>query len=433
MPARVDDLIAYLSASPSPYHAVDEATSRLNAAGFRPLDERAPWTNDLVTGCCYVVRGGALVAWAANDPSPERFGIHVVGAHTDSPNLRVKPKPDAHSAGWRQLGVEVYGGVLANSWLDRDLGLSGRVVTDAGGAGATTHLVRIDRPLARVAQLAIHLDRDVNERGLVLDRQLQLTPLAGIGTQDEGEFRRFISGVVGCTPEEILSWDLMLHDLTAPALLGFDEDLLASGRIDNLFSAWAATTSLVEASAAVAGSIPLIALFDHEEIGSSSTTGAAGPFLEVVLGRIMHALGLDIDEQARALVASSCVSADMAHAVHPNYTDRHEPNHRPVPNAGPVVKVNVSQRYATDATTSAFFHAACARAEVPLQTFVSRNSQPCGSTIGPITATRLGIATVDVGCAMLSMHSARELCGALDADLMVRALTSYFAGPRSFA
>lgn len=432
MPARLDDLIAFLAASPSPYHAIEESTARLDAGGFTALDERAPWTIESVSGRRYVVRGGALVAWVANDPAPERFGVHIVGAHTDSPNLRIKPKPDCKSAGWRQLGIEVYGGVLANSWLDRDLGLSGRVVVDVGGGAPQTRLARIDRPLARIAQLAIHLDRDVNERGLVLDRQLHLTPLVGVGAQDDGEFRRFIAGVVDTEPGAIVSWDLMLHDLTPPAVLGFDEDLLASARLDNLFSVWAATTSLA-ACADGAGSIPIIALFDHEEIGSSSTTGAAGPFLEVALERIFHSLGLDVDERARALASSSCVSVDMSHAVHPNYADRHEPNHRPIPNGGPVVKVNVSQRYATDARTNALFQGACARADVPVQTFVSRNSQPCGSTIGPITATRLGIATVDVGCAMLSMHSARELCGAHDAELMVRALSSYFTGSRSLA
>lgn len=414
--------MAYLSASPSPYHAVAAAQQLLVDAGFRQLDERAAWSD--VTGRCFVVRGGALLAWVSPvGADPVSDGFRIVGAHTDSPNLRVKPNPDVAAAGWRQLGVEVYGGILSNSWLDRDLGISGRVVT----ADGTVSLVRIDRPLARVAQLAIHLDREVNEKGLVLDKQLHLTPIVGLGDASVGAFRSLLGGELGIDADGIVSWDVMLHDLTPPALLGFSEELLASARIDNQFSCWAAISALIDSSVGGSGAIRMAALFDHEEIGSSSTTGAAGPLLELVMDRIVHSLGLDVDQRARALSASSCVSSDMAHAVHPNYAERHEPQHRPLPNAGPVVKVNVSQRYATDATSAAIFTEACRAADVPVQTFVSRNSQPCGSTIGPITATRLGIATVDVGCAMLSMHSARELCGAHDADLMRRALGSYYA------
>ncbi len=431
--ARLSDLMRYMDASPSPYHAVSSAAERLVSAGFSQLDESAAWSTDDVRGRKFVVRGGALIAWTNSTGCSPTAGIRIVGAHTDSPNLRIKPRPDVSSAGWRQIGVEVYGGILNNSWLDRDLGLSGRVVLSDG----STKLVLVDRPIARVAQLAVHLDREVNDRGLVLDKQLHLTPLIGLGTSDEGAFRSFVAETISVDSARIVSWDLMFHDLTPAALLGVQQELLVSGRIDNLFSAWAAVVGLVasadrsldrEPEPERTSVVQVAALFDHEEVGSASTTGAAGPLLETVLERIMAADGLGVDERARALQASSCVSADMAHSVHPNYVDRHEPQHRPVPNVGPVIKVNVSQRYATDASTSALFASACERAGVPVQTFVSKNSQPCGSTIGPITATRLGIATVDVGCAMLSMHSARELCGARDADLFVRVLIEYFAG-----
>jgi aspartyl aminopeptidase len=430
---RLDDLMRYLDASPSPFHAVFSAAERLARAGFSQLDELTAWTSDEVRGRKFVIRGGALIAWVNETGCSPTAGIRIVGAHTDSPNLRVKPRPDVTSAGWRQIGVEVYGGILNNSWLDRDLGLSGRVVL----ADGSSKLVLVDRPIARVAQLAVHLDREVNDRSLVLDKQLHLTPLIGLGTSDEGAFRSFVAETISVDAASIVSWDLMLHDLTPAALLGVQQELLVSGRIDNLFSAWAAVVGLVasadrsldpEPEPNSTSAVQVAALFDHEEVGSASTTGAAGPLLETVLERIMAADGLGVDERARALQASSCVSADMAHSVHPNYVDRHEPQHRPVPNVGPVIKVNVSQRYATDASTSALFASACERAGVPVQTFVSKNSQPCGSTIGPITATRLGIATVDVGCAMLSMHSARELCGARDADLFVRVLIEYFAG-----
>lgn len=429
--ARLGDLMRYLDASPSPYHAVSSAAARLVGAGFSQLDESAPWGKNDVRGRRFVIRGGALIAWVNAVGCSPTEGFRIVGAHTDSPNLRVKPNPDVSSAGWRQIGVEVYGGILNNSWLDRDLGLSGRVVLTDG----STKLVLVDRPIARVAQLAVHLDREVNDRGLVLDKQLHLTPLIGIGASDEGAFRTFVAEAISVDAATIVSWDLMFHDCTPAALLGVENELLVSGRIDNLFSAWAAVAGLVEsldasakgkAEPGASSAVQVAALFDHEEVGSASTTGAAGPLLETVLERIIAADGLGVDERARALQASSCVSADMAHSVHPNYADRHEPQHRPIPNSGPVIKVNASQRYATDASTSALFASACARADVPVQTFVSKNSQPCGSTIGPITATRLGIATVDVGCAMLSMHSARELCGARDADLFVRVLIEYF-------
>jgi len=423
--ADVRDLMDYLAASPSPFHAVAEATARLRTAGFRMLDERAHW--DDVAGPCYVVRDGALVAWHCPGDADVDTSFRIVGAHTDSPNLRLKPRPDTESAGWRQLAVEVYGGALVNSWLDRDLGLSGRVTL----AGGESVLVLVDQPLARVPQLAIHLDREVNDRGLLLDRQQHLTPVWGLGRTSEGALAAFLAErIPGVTPREILAWDLMLHDLTPPALLGVDRELLASGRLDNLCSSWAAVTALLDRPPVGDGSpvIPVACLFDHEEVGSASTTGAAGPLLETVVDRLVLARGGTPEDRHRALAGSFCLSADMAHAVHPNYPERHEPGHRPLPNAGPVLKVNANQRYATNSQTAAVFLRSCAAAEVPWQVFVSRNNLPCGSTIGPITATRLGVPTVDIGCAQLSMHSARELCGADDPAYLVGALGAFFGG-----
>jgi aspartyl aminopeptidase len=419
---RVRSLFAYLHGSPSPYHAVANAATRLEEAGWRRLDERDPWGD--VSGGAFIERGGALVAWRSPAGLPPAAGFRIVGAHTDSPNLRVKPHPDTGSVGWRQLGVDVYGGALLNSWLDRDLGLSGRLVRRDGGVV----LLRLDEPLARVPQLAIHLDRDVNERGVVLDKQLHLAPVWGLGTPRDGTFTTFVAAAAGLDAGEIAAWDLMLHDLTPPSLLGVDQELIAAGRLDNLCSAWAAVTALAEGGVDEADHTGVVCLFDHEEVGSVSTTGAGGPLLESVLDRIVTARGGGGEDRFRAFAASSCLSADMAHAVHPNYPERHEPAHRPLPNAGPVLKVNVNQRYATDAVTAALFARACDAAGVPSQVFVSRSSMPCGSTIGPITAGRLGIATADVGCAQLSMHSARELCGADDPRYLVAALSAYFAG-----
>jgi aspartyl aminopeptidase len=407
------DLRAYLDASPSPWHAVATTADRLAAAGFDRLDETASWAE--AAGRGYVVRDGALIAWRGG-AQPGR-PVRIVGAHTDSPGLRVKPNPDLVRAGWRQLGVEIYGGVLLNSWLDRDLGLAGRVL-DAEGAAT---LVRVDGPVARVPQLAIHLDREVNERGLVLDRHAHVVPVWA--THGEVPFEDWLGEQAGI--DRPAMWELVLYDVQPAAVLGADGSLLASGRLDNLASCWAATTALVEASPNE--DMAMIALFDHEEVGSASTTGASGPFLETVLHRLAAADGVSPEDRHRALAASSCVSADNAHALHPNYPERHDPDHAPMVNRGPAIKLNANQRYATSADTAIRFRRACEQVEVPYQWFVSRNNMPCGSTIGPLSATRLGIATVDVGIPQLSMHSARELCGTSDPAYLAAALTAYLS------
>ncbi|MFD8588084.1 M18 family aminopeptidase [Streptomyces sp. NPDC059506] len=421
---HTDDLIAYLAASPSPYHAVASAAERLEKAGFRQVAETDPWEGG--TGGRYVVRGGALIAWYVPEGAGPATPFRVVGTHTDSPNLRVKPLPDTGSHGWRQVAVEIYGGVPLNTWLDRDLGLSGRIALRDG----TTRLVMADRPLLRVPQLAIHLDRGVNE-GMKLDKQRHLTPVWGLGPVDEGALIRLVAEEAGVDAADITGWDLMTHDVQPPAYLGRDRELLAAPRLDNLLSVHAATAALIALAGEADGDgqnpphIPVLAAFDHEENGSESDTGAQGPLLGNVLERSVAARGGSFEDRARALAGTVCLSSDMGHAVHPNYAERHEPGHHPLPNGGPILKVNVNQRYATDGTGRAVFAAACERAGVPWQTFVSNNSMPCGTTIGPITAARLGIKTVDVGVAALSMHSARELCGADDPFLLASAVKSF--------
>ena len=409
------DLIDFLDASPSPWHAVESAIERLD--GFVRVDEHDAWTDLPAAG--FVVRSGAIIAWRLpDDPAPAHAPFRLVGAHTDSPCLRVKPRPDTGGYGWKQLAVEVYGGILNNSWLDRDLGIAGRVVTADGAVS----LLNVAEPVARVPQLAVHLDRDVNGTGLTLDTQQHLTPVWGVGTASSGEFASWIRDV-GEIDGDPAWWELCLYDVQGAAVIGADQSLLASGRLDNQVSCWSAVTAL--ASARPSGHIAIAVLNDHEEVGSSSNTGAGGPFLESVLARLVAARGGSADDLARSLVSSACVSADNAHAVHPNYPERHEPGHRPIVNAGPAIKVNSNQRYATSGETAAVFQRACERAGVPWQVFVSRNNMPCGSTIGPITATRLGIPTVDVGVPQLSMHSARELCGADDPGHLATALQAF--------
>ncbi len=436
--STVDDLMAFISASPSPYHAVAEASRRLIDAGFTSMDLTAPWPE--ATGRSFVARGGALVAWTAVDSDDVASDggpatpFRIIGAHTDSPNLRLKPHPDAGGFGWKQLAVEVYGGALWNSWLDRDLGLSGRV---AVRGRPDPLLVRIDEPLLRVPQLAIHLDRDVNGQGLKLNPQQDLTPVWGTGAVRDGDFVEYLVGHLTAAhdlrlePADVRSWDLMVHDLTPPARLGRQRELLASARLDNLVSCWAAIEALCGAASGTGGpvgqTVAVACLYDHEEVGSTSATGADGDLLGQVLERIVVAQGGGRAEYLRALAASMCASADMGHATHPNHPERHEPGHLVGVNGGPVIKVNANQRYATDAPSAAAMVLACEQAGVTHQWFVGRNDQPCGSTIGPTTAARLGISTVDVGVAQLSMHSARELCGADDPSRLADALSAFLA------
>lgn len=424
----VDDLLAYVSASPSPYHAVAEAARRLEDHGFAALDPTAAWP--AAPGRHLVARGGALVAWVVPPGAAPAAPFRIVGAHTDSPNLRIKPRPDVGSVGWQQLAVEVYGGALWNSWLDRDLGLSGRVVV--AGAEAPL-LVRVDEPLLRIPQLAIHLDRDVNGGGLKLNPQQHLTPVWGVGPVREGDFRAFLAEVVAeqhppHAGAAIVGWDLMVHDLTPPTRLGRRRELVASPRLDNLLSCWAGVTGLIDAGEGTAEGDPVavLCLYDHEEVGSTSATGADGALLAHVLERTVLARGGSREDHLRALAGSLCASADGAHATHPNFPERHEPGHLVAIDGGPVVKVNANQRYATDGATAAALVACCEAAGLPHQVFVGRNDQPCGSTIGPLTAARLGIPTVDVGVAQLSMHSARELCGVDDPGRLATLLAAVF-------
>lgn len=395
-------LMAWLDASPTPFHVVDSASAVLMAAGFtgvQGLSEDLP-----VAG--YLAVDGALVAWRLGDAhDPYR----IVGAHTDSPNLRVQPSPDISAHGWAQLGIEVYGGVLLNSWLDRDLGIAGRVVDEDGQA----RLFNIADPLARIPQLAIHLDRAVNDNGLHLDKQAHMMPVWGTTA---ASFREWLGDASSSPP--IAAFDAHLYDLTPARRVGHDSSLLASARLDNQVSCWAAIHAI--ASAGASSHTHIVVLNDHEEVGSESTTGAAGPLLDRLIEVISHRHGLTPGERHDVLARSFCLSADNAHAIHPNYPDRHEPRHAPRPNAGPALKLNGNQRYATSARGAAFLRGVADSHSVPLQTFVSRNNVPCGSTIGPITATRLGVEAIDIGVPQLSMHSTREMCGADDPIHLLR-------------
>ncbi|MBM9468305.1 M18 family aminopeptidase [Nakamurella leprariae] len=427
--AGLADLAAFLRASPGPFHAVAEAATRLRAEGFtehRWPRPGAPGDDPLRPGGHWLVRDGALIAWVVPAGATAGAPLRIFAAHTDSPALRIKPHPDTGVAGWRQLGVEVYGGALWNSWLDRDLGLAGRVVLRDG----TVLPVFVDRPLLRVPQLAIHLDRSVNQ-GLTLDPQRQLTPVWGLGRVAAGDLLEFLAAELGVAAGDIAAHDLITVELSPPALLGRDRELFAAGRLDNLVSVHAGLDALLQLRAADPqpdAPISVLAAFDHEEVGSDTATGAGGPLLGSVLTLLA---GGDQAPGVRAGVfaESRCLSVDVTHAVHPGYLDRYEPEHLCLPNGGPALKVNAVQRYATDAPGAAAWTRACARAGVPSQVFVSRNTVPCGSTVGPILATRLGIRTVDVGIPVLSMHSVRELCGAQDPARLTAAAVAFLSDP----
>ena len=413
------DLADFITAAPTPYHAVAEAARRLTAAGFVEQPEAGDWPDE--PGGRFLVRDGTILAWHRPAHSPAGTPMRIFAAHTDSPTLKVKPRPDVGVAGWRQLAVEVYGGALWNSWLDRDLGLAGRLALFDG----STVLVDVHRPLLRVPQLAIHLDRAVNSEGLHLDAQHHLLPVWGLGDPRDGDLLAFLAGVAGVDPAEVAAHDLVVHDVTPPAALGEHEEFLAAPRLDNLASVHAGLGALVAAARAGAGVIPVFVGFDHEEVGSGSATGAAGPLLETVLTRLAGGF----DARGAAFATSRCLSVDVTHAAHPNYLGHHDPGHRSVPGGGPALKVNANQRYATDAPGAAAWRRACRDAGVPSQVFVAKNTIPCGSTVGPIMATRLGIRTVDVGIPVLSMHSARELCGVDDPGYLAAAATAFLTDP----
>lgn len=422
---EAEGLISFVDDSPSPFHACATAAVMLDEAGFTELAERDPWPAE--PGRWFTVRGGTLVAWSTENADGADTPFRVVGAHTDSPNLRVRPQPDITAHGWDQLAVEVYGGPLLNSWLDRDLGLSGRVAV-RGRDGVESRLFAAHEPLLRVPQLAIHFDRSAND-ALTLNPQTHLQPVWGYGG-DAPTFRDWLAREVEADADDVLGWDVMTHDLTPSTILGVDGSMIAAPRLDNLGTTYAGTRALVDAVDRDGPDRPLVqvlVLFDHEEIGSMTDRGGFSSLLPTVLERITRTLGGDRDDYQRALASSVVASGDMAHAVHPNYADKHEPNHQVRLNGGPVLKVNVKGRYASDAVSTGWFALACEQAGVPMQVFSARGDMPSGSTIGPMTAAQLGVSTVDFGAPMLSMHSARELMGSADPAMYAAALAAFLS------
>ena len=407
----VDRLINFLDRSPTPWHAVANISEHLEYYGFIHLDERAAWCLEAGASYFAVRSDGALVAWRQ---PVDVDGWTIFGAHTDSPNLRVRPDPIVKKHGYFQLGLEVYGGVLLSTWFDRDLSLAGRVAI-ANGGSVLSELVDFERPVGVIPNLAIHLDRDVN-KGRKINPQDELPLILSRAEKDaEMDFSEILARELGRSAAEISAFDICAYPVEASQVVGLEGEFLASARLDNLLSCFIVSEALVQNDAAEG---TMIVLNDHEEIGSVSTGGADGPFLESILRRA--SISTDFE---RVRVNSLMVSIDNAHGVHPNYASKHDESHRPLLNEGPVVKVNANHRYATTAITQGLIEQAAERADVSLQYFSGRADLGCGSTIGPLTAGRLGIDTIDLGCAQFAMHSARETCGIKDPELMLKLLT----------
>ncbi|KAL1544440.1 aspartyl aminopeptidase [Salvia divinorum] len=444
----VRDLLDYLNESWTHFHATAEAKRQLVAAGFHLLNENEDW--ELKPGGRYFFTRNmsSLVAFAIGEKYSIGNGFHVIAAHTDSPCLKLKPKSASSKSGYLMVNVQTYGGGLWHTWFDRDLSLAGRVIVRAQDGSFSHKLVKIKRPLLRVPTLAIHLDRTVNTDGFKPNLETQLIPLLATEADKISDDKsaasskaahhqllmQILSDELGCPVEDIASIELNVCDTQPSCLGGAKDEFIFSGRLDNLASSFCALRALIDACASPEDllnehAIRMVALFDNEEVGSDSCQGAGAPTMFEAMRRIIDCLGQKIVGEcgfARAIRHSFLVSADMAHGVHPNFVDKHEENHRPVLQKGLVIKHNANQRYATSGITSFLFKEIAEIHNLPTQEFVVRNDMGCGSTIGPILASGVGIRTVDCGIAQLSMHSVREICGKEDVDIAYKHFKAFY-------
>lgn len=420
------NLLEFLSTSPTPWHATKNMAEALGKAGFQALDERDEWELRPGRGYYVIRNGSTIVAFRTGKRSPLESGIRMVGAHTDSPCLKVKPNPELRRKGFYQLGVEVYGGVLLNPWFDRDLSLAGRVTLLDEQGQVQDRLVDFRRPVAFIPSLAIHLDREANSNRSI-NAQTDLPPvLMQVPEGDQTAFTDLLADQVrkehpGQSVGKILGYELSFYDAQPASLSGLRDEFITSARLDNLLSCYIGLQALLDAS----GEEPaLLVCNDHEEVGSMSAEGAQGPFLSSILDRWCGA-----EHRSRVIARSMMISADNAHGVHPNFIDRHDENHGPLINQGPVIKVNHNQRYATNSRSAALYRHISDELGLPHQTFVVRSDMACGSTIGPITAGNLGVTTLDIGVPQLGMHSIRELCGTRDGHTLYQVLKAFMGWP----
>jgi aspartyl aminopeptidase len=426
MNTQAKDLLSFIDASPSPWHAVNTVEQHLLNQGFKQLNESEAWQVN-AGDSYYVVRGGAsIIAFTLGSKNPTETGFRIVGAHTDSPSLRLKPNAAYGNDGLVRIGVEVYGGPILATFTDRDLSVAGRVTIRTAN-GFETRLVKFDDALMRLPNLAIHMNREVNDKGLVLNKQTELPLIFGeneAGIEADKQFLCHIAAALKVEAKDILTFELNVFDTQKGVFWGANQEFIADSQLDNLASCHAAITALTAAKNP--DSTCICALFDHEEVGSESTTGASGSFLNDVVNRILSGQQLDEEAKLRTLAQSFFISADMAHAYHPNHPSAYEPCHHALVNKGPVIKTNANQRYSTNAETAARFITLCESAGVPYQQYAHRTDLGCGSTIGPIVASNLGVPSVDVGSPMWAMHSIRESAGVLDHSYMIAVLKAMF-------
>ncbi|MDH5735059.1 MAG: M18 family aminopeptidase [Gammaproteobacteria bacterium] len=417
-------LMEFIELSPTPFHAVATMIGRLECMGYQCLFESEPWQLKKGQGYYVTRNDSSIIAFKTGKQDVISTGVRMVGAHTDSPCLKVKPQPEMVKNGYFQLGVEVYGGALLNPWFDRDLSLAGRVSYLADDDEIVHTLINFETPVAVIPSLAIHLDREANENRSI-NAQKDIPPvLIKLPNEDKPNFKAILLQLMkqqhGITDAiEVLDYELSFYDVQPPSFVGLHQDFIAAARLDNLLSCYTGLMSLFEASDEVTS---LLVCNDHEEVGSSSASGAYGTFLKSVLERIAGCG----EKFTRTMTHSMFISADNAHAVHPNFADRYDDNHGAIINQGPVIKTNANQRYASNSETSAIFRRLCHQADVPVQAFVVRSDMACGSTIGPVTASELGVKTLDVGVPTFAMHSIRELAGRWDGYYLYRVLREFY-------
>ena len=425
---KVQELLDFIDASPSPWHAVASIEKRIQAHHFTKLEETDKWQLQ-ANGRYYVIRDdSSIIAFIVGSKALAETGFKIVGAHTDSPGLRLKPNAPHAKDGVLRLGVEVYGGPILATFTDRDLSLAGRVSYQSEQGEIFTRLVNFEEPLLRLPNLAIHMNRNVNQDGLKLNKQSELPLILSILSNEQVPRDYFLSLIqqqTGINPDQLMSWEFNIYDTQKGAFWGAEQEFYSNSQLDNLASCHAALEALLNQSEAADGTL-VCAFFDHEEIGSESSKGADGSFLPDILQRLTLVTGNDHENYQRALALSFMISADMAHAYQPNFSSAYESEHKVMVNQGPVIKVNANHRYTSESTSQAMFINWCNQAEIPYQKYSHHSDIPCGSTIGPMISAKLGILTVDVGNPMWAMHSIRESAGTLDHEYMIKVLEKFF-------
>lgn len=422
---HLNDLMGFLNESPTAEHTIEASVKRLESAGFCKLDEETRWK--LEPGKkYYAIRGKtSLIAFIPGKADPGNTGFRIGCAHTDSPGLRIKPVSSFSGEGYLQVGVEIYGDPILATWFDRDLGIAGRLVIKDSNGSLSHVLFRHDEPVCRIPAEAIHMNRNVNEEGFKFNLESEVIPVCGLKNNVENdELVRIACSIAGVEKENVVSHHIELIDIQPPVVGGMNKEFIFGGCLDDHLMCHALITAIKDIKPADHTSV--IALFDSEEIGSITLNGAVSTFLDEILERLCDSN--DRQTFFMALAKSLQISADGAHALHPNYKVHSEKRNSPIINKGPAIKVNAKKKYATTALTSAYFRRCAESAGVPTQNYVIRNDMRSGSTIGPIISSRLGIMTVDVGPPMLSMHSIREMAGTGDHDMMISALTRHFDG-----